>query len=68
VRTQTATLQQALDASLNAWLHNLKRTAEQEGRWRFGPHARHRPLPQRYGPAGAPRPSHSDRALATCSG
>jgi hypothetical protein len=32
VRTQTATLQQVLDASLSAWLHNLKRTAEQEGR------------------------------------
>jgi hypothetical protein len=28
VRAQTATLQQALDASLRAWLRNLKRTAE----------------------------------------
>jgi len=32
VRAQTATLQQALDASLRAWLHNLKRTAEEAAR------------------------------------
>jgi uncharacterized protein YndB with AHSA1/START domain len=32
VRAQTATLQQALDASLRDWLHNLKRAAEQAGR------------------------------------
>jgi hypothetical protein len=32
VRTQTATLQQALDGSLRAWLTNLKRAAEQAGR------------------------------------
>jgi hypothetical protein len=42
VRAQTATLQQALDGSLRAWLTNLKRAAEQAGRLRFGPHARRR--------------------------
>ena len=32
VRSQTATLQQALDGSLRAWLTNLKHAAEQAGR------------------------------------
>jgi hypothetical protein len=32
VRAQTATLQQALDGSLRAWLTNLKHAAEQAGR------------------------------------